>query len=231
MQEWIRQVFESPEFGVSLLPAALLLGVLTAVGSGCNVAMIAAVAGYSASRTGRRRGDVLLSCACFMMATVVSLATLGALVGYFGELAADSLGLYGTLLAGMVTVFFGLLTLGLAPLRLPSLKPAVSSQPRGLLGAAVFGLVVGGASTTCTMVCCGPLLPAVLSAAALRGQGGWGALILTCFAVGYTAPLTATMLGLGLGRLTRIAARLAGPVRAVAGLLLVGAGFWLLVTA
>ncbi|UCC32577.1 MAG: hypothetical protein JSU86_09890 [Phycisphaerales bacterium] len=230
MQEWIRQVFESPEFGLALLPAALLLGTLTAVGSGCNVAMIAAVAGYAGSRGEESRRDVLLSCVFFLVGTVLSLAVLGALIGYFGKVAGDTLGLYGTLLAGLVTVFFGLLTLGLAPIRLPTFVPSKARRGRGLLGAAVFGLAVGGGSTTCTMVCCGPLLPTVLSVAALRGQAGWGAMILTMFAAGYAVPLTVAMLGVSLGRLSRFASAVAGPIRNVAGVMLIGVGFWLLLS-
>ncbi|MHC4092471.1 MAG: cytochrome c biogenesis CcdA family protein [Planctomycetota bacterium] len=230
MQEWIRQVFESPEFGVALLPAALLLGLLTAVGSGCNLAMITAVAGYAGSRGSTSRRDILLGCACFTIGTVLSLAVLGALVGYFGKVAGSTLGAYGTFLAGLVTVFFGLLTLGLVPVRIPSIDLARAGRRHGLLGAATFGLVVGGASTTCTMVCCGPLLPAVLGLAALRGQSGWGALILTMFAVGYSAPLAAIMLGVGLGRLSLLAGVLARTIRKAAGAVLVGVGFWLLAT-
>ena len=58
----------------------------------------------------------------------------------------------------------------------------------------------------------------------------WHALILSCFAVGYSVPLAGTMLGVSLGRLSRIAARVTGPIRGLAGVVLIAAGFWLLTT-
>ena len=48
MQEWIQQIFQSGGFTVLMFPAAFVLGLVTALGSGCNVAALAAVAGYSA---------------------------------------------------------------------------------------------------------------------------------------------------------------------------------------
>ena len=230
MWEWIRQVFDAPEFGIAVLPAALLLGSLTAVGSGCNVAILSGIAGYSASREGLRGRDALLACVCFMLGTILSLAALGALIGYLGEVGGKSLGRYGKMFAGFVMILFGFGALKLLPYRLPAFDPLKGRLPRGLSGAAVFGLAVGGGSTACTMLCCGPLLPVVLGLAALRGQSGWGALILTMFAVGYTVPMTAIMLGVSLGRLSGIAKKATGPIRVVAGIVLIGAGFWLLAT-
>jgi len=230
MQEWIQKVFDAPEFGVLVLPAALLLGLLTAVGSGCNIAMLAAIAGFAGSREDVRRQDLLLACACFMLGTILSLAALGALIGYLGQAAGASLGRYSALFAGFVATFFGLAALKLVPFRLPAFRVSKQRCRRGLLGAAVFGLAAGGASATCTMVCCGPLLPVAMGLVVLRGQGVWGALIMTMFAIGYSVPLTATMLGVGLGRLSGVARKAAGPIRVVAGIVLIGVGFWLLAT-
>ena len=79
------------------------------------------------------------------------------------------------------------------------------------------------------MACCGPvMLPIVLGLAALRGEGIWGALILAVFAVGYSLPMVAVMLGVGLGKLSGIATKIAGPIRIVGGIVLVGVGFWLM---
>ena len=90
----------------------------------------------------------------------------------------------------------------------------------------MFGLALGGGSTACTMGCCAPLLPVVLGMAVLRGQSGWGALIMTMFAVGYSLPLAAIMLGASLGRLSGVAQKAAKPIRIVAGVGLIGVGFW-----
>ena len=55
-----------------------------------------------------------------------------------------------------------------------------------------------------------------------------GAAILTAFALGYSAPLGAMMLGLSLGRLSGFTARAAGPIRVAAGVMLLLVAFWLL---
>ncbi|MHC5034129.1 MAG: cytochrome c biogenesis CcdA family protein [Planctomycetota bacterium] len=230
MAEWIQRAFDAPEFSAAILPAALLLGVLTAVGSGCNLAIIAGVAGFAGSRQDSSRRDAVVACACFALGTIVSMALVGSLAGYVGRATGGRWGVYGKAAAGIVIILFGLAALQLLPFRLPRLSFLERRRPRGLLASGVFGLAVGGASIACTMVCCGPLLPVVLGLAVLRGQAVWGALIMGCFTVGYTLPLAGAMLGVSLGRLSGAARQVAGPLRVAAGLVLVGVGFWMLAT-
>jgi len=229
--QWVEQVLKSQEFGIAVLPASLLLGLLTAVTSCCNIGIIAAIAGYAGSRdeTFHRR-DALLTSVFFLVGTVASLAALGLIIGYFGQLAWTGLGRYGIGLTGFAAIFFGLAALKLLPFRLPSIDLSRRKRRNGLVGSAVFGLAVGAASITCTIACCGPLLPVVLGMAAARGQSGWGALILTVFAIGYSLPLAALMLGVGLGRTMAVAQRAVRPIRFVAGTGLIIVGFWLLAT-
>ena len=230
MEEWIAQVLNASEFGILVLPAGFLLGLITSVGAGgCCLPVLAAVAGYAGTRQDINRRDVLLTGACFTLASVLSLAAAGALVGYFGQVVGASLGIYGKMLIGFMAIVFGFLALDLFPFRLPTFAPAPGKLPRGVLGASVLGLAAGGANTTCAMTCCGPvLLPIVLGLAALRGEGAWGALILATFAVGYSLPMVAVMLGVGLGKLSGIATKIAGPIRMVSGVVMIGVGFWLL---
>jgi cytochrome c biogenesis protein CcdA len=74
------------------------------------------------------------------------------------------------------------------------------------------------------------MLPVVLGLSILEGKGGWGALILATFAIGYSLLMVAAILGIGLGKLTGIASKIARPIRIVSGILLLGAGAWLLLT-
>jgi cytochrome c-type biogenesis protein len=228
MQEWIQQVLKSAEFGILLVPASLLLGVITAVGPVCNVAMLGAVAGYAGSRENVKRRDLWVTCACFMLATILALAALGWLLGHLGQAVGAQVGRYGKILAGLVAIFFGMAALRLVPFRLPSVKLLKGKLPHGIVAAAVFGLTIGAASVACTLVCGGPLLPIALGLAALQGQTGRGALIMAMFAVGYSLPMAAIMLGIGLGRMSGFAKKASEPVRIVAGVLLVVAGFWLM---
>jgi cytochrome c biogenesis protein CcdA len=64
----------------------------------------------------------------------------------------------------------------------------------------------------------------------LKGQPGWGALILAVFAIGYSLPMVAVILGVGIGKLSVISNKIAGPIRIASGILMIGAGFWLLFT-
>ncbi len=230
MEEWIAQVLNASEFGILVLPAGFLLGLITSVGAaGCCLPVLAVVGGYAGTRRDIHRRDVLMAGACFMLASILSLAAAGALVGYFGQAVGASLGIYGKMLIGFMAIVFGLLALDLLPFRLPTFAPATGKLPRGVLGATVFGLAAGGANTTCAIACCGPvMLPIVLGLAALRGEGVWGALILAMFAVGYSLPMVAAMLGVGLGKLSGLATKIAGPIRMVSGVVMIGVGLWLL---
>jgi cytochrome c-type biogenesis protein len=229
--EWIREVFNSTEFGLAILPASALLGLATAFGSGCNLAMLAAIAGYAGSRDNSfTRRDAVYTSIFFLVGTTISLAALGLLVGYFGKIAGGSLGRYGMALVGLIAIFFGLFSLGLMPVRLPSIDLSKKKLRGGFIGAGLFGLAIGAASLTCSLGCSGPLLPFVLSVAAARGQTGWGAVILAAFAIGYSLPLAAIMLGIGVGRMTSFFKKAAGPIRIVFGTALLVVGFWILAT-
>jgi cytochrome c biogenesis protein CcdA len=229
--EWITAVFESSEFGIAILPASFLLGLLTTLGSCVNWGIFGAVVGFAGSRDESFNfRDALLTSLFFFVGTIASLAVLGLLAGYLGKIAGENFGRYGTIAAAFAAILFGLATLKILPFKIPSVNIAGWKRAGGWLGASIFGLAVGAASLTVTMGCCGPLLPVVLGIAAAKGQLGWGALILTMFAVGYSLPLALLMLGIGAGRVTSFAQKAIKPIRIVAGTALVLVGFWLLAT-
>jgi cytochrome c-type biogenesis protein len=232
MDAWIQQVFNAPQFGVLVLPAGFLLGLITAIGCiACSAPLIAAVVGYAGSREDAKKRDIVIIAGFFMLGTVIALSAAGYLVGYIGQVAGSTFGLYGKLFMAVIIIFFGFAALNLLPFRIPSFNPVKSNLPRGFVGASVMGLGVGGASVAYTMACCGPMiLPVVLGLSVLKGEGVWGALILAAFAVGYSLPMVAAVLGIGLGKLTGVANKIAGPVRMASGILLIGAGFWLILT-
>ncbi len=232
MQEWINQVFSAPEFGLLALPAALLFGLITALAClGCCAPIIVSVIGYAGSREDQQRRDIFVIAGFFMLGTVLALSAAGLLVGYIGQAASNTFGLYGKIFIAIVVIFFGFAALNILPFKLPSIDPSKSKLPKGLLGASIFGLAVGAGSTAYVMGCCGPvLLPVVLGLSMLKGQPGWGALILAVFAIGYSLPMVALILGVGMGRLAVISNKIAGPIRIASGIILIAAGFWLLFT-
>ncbi len=229
--DWIEQVLKSSNFTFAAFPAALALGLITAVTSCCNLGVIGAVVGFAGSRDeAYSRRDAISTSAAFMIGTVVSLSLMGLAIGHISSLAGTPLKRYGLAFMGFAVIFAGLAALKLLPFRLPSVDLSRVKRPRGRLGSIVFGLVIGAASIACTLACCGPLLPLVFGMSAVRGDAFWGASILGIFAVGYSLPLAALMLGVGLGRTTAAAQKLIKPIRIVAGGGLVAVGFWLLAT-
>lgn len=232
MQEWIAQTLQSPTLGPTVLTAALLLGLIGAVTSCCNWAVIAAVAGYSGMESEKRnRRDILIGGLFFMLGAFVALAILGALTGLISQTVGATLGVYWKLFAGLLLVFFGLATLQLLPFRLPKFGSATGVKPEGSVKAMIYGFAIGGGVTACS-ACCNPALFVALGMATLKGQIAWGAAVMAAFAVGYSLPLGAAVVGLGfgLGKLASLTNKFASAVKLVAGILLIGVGFYLLIT-
>jgi cytochrome c biogenesis protein CcdA len=217
---------------LALLPAALLLGALSAVGSCCNLPILGALAGYSGSLSGSgsRRG-ILLSGLFFVVGTVLALAALGAAIALGGQVVGASMGVYWKLAAGLIIVLIGVITLDLLPVRLPSLRFLAPAHERGFVGSMIYGLAMGGGSTACS-VGCNPVVAAALVFITLHGEVAWGAAMLGTFALGYSLPLAAGLvgIGLGLGKLRQLAIKAAPVIRIGSGVLLVGVGFYLLAT-
>lgn len=232
MQEWINQIFSAPEFGLMALPAGLLFGLITSFACmGCSAPLIAAVIGYAGSHEGEQQRDTFVIAGFFLLGTVLAFSAAGWVLGFIGQSVSSIFGFYGKIIIAILAIFLGFLALNLLPFRLPSLTPRAGKLPPGVLGASIFGLGVGVVSVTYTMGCCGPiLLPVVLGVAALKGEGGWGALILAMFAVGYSLPLVAAILGIGLGKFTGFFHKIVGPIQKFSGVLLIVAGVWLLFT-
>ncbi len=229
--DWVEQVLKSSSFTFAALPAALVLGLFTAVTSCCNFGVIAAVVGFAGSRDeSHSRQDALFTTIAFTLGTIVSLSLMGLAIGHITGLAGTSLQRYGTGFMGFALIFAGLAALRVLPFRLPSVDLSKVKRPSDRAGSTAFGLVIGTASIACTMACCGPLLPLVFGMSAAHGGALWGAAILGLFAIGYSFPLAALMLGVGLGRTMAIAQKAIKPIRMIAGIGLVAVGFWLLAT-
>jgi len=230
VEQWIRHTLSADQAGLAVLPAAFLFGTLGSVSSCCTLPVIGAVAGYAGGLGERRRQrELLLVGVFFSLGTILSLAALGAVAGFMGNVAGASLGRYWRVASGLMMVLFGLIAVGLLQLRLPRPNLDNRAMSRGIGGALVYGLALGGATTACSFGC-NPLLPMAIGAAVLHGATVLGAAILAAFAVGYSLPLAAGLVGLGfgVGRLGRIAERLMPTARIAGGALMIIVGFYLL---
>ncbi|MBU2527917.1 hypothetical protein KKF70_00820 [bacterium] len=210
----------------------LLLGILSALSSVCNVAVIGALAGYAGAKENARKADNLIVAASFMAGTVLSLTVIGAVIGFAGQMAGTGLGRYSRVLTGLLLVFFGLMALDLAPLKIPELdrKALLARLSRGMLGTVLFGFVLGGASITCSLSCASPALIVLLGVAGIQGQWLKSALLLGVFGAGYSLPLAAILLGVSYGRWSLRTSKIIPFIKISAGVLLLGIGFYFLAT-
>ncbi|MCX5752308.1 MAG: sulfite exporter TauE/SafE family protein [Candidatus Krumholzibacteria bacterium] len=232
MEEWIQQALSADRLGIISLSAAFLLGILGALSSCCTLPVIGAVAGYAGTlgeRLGRRR--LMLIVIFFTIGIALSLAGLGIVTGLLGQAAGASAGKYWRFAAGLMLVVFGLANLRLLRFKAPSGNPDRRALGESAGGAMVYGLAIGGGTAACS-VACNPLLPMAVGAAVLKGTPVMGAALLAVFGLGFSLPLVAGLVGVGLGlnRLGTVAQRAMPAMRVGVGALLIAVGFYLLAT-
>ncbi len=230
MNEWINQALSNEHASVIVLAAVFLLGVLSVFTCACNIAIIGVVAGYSgASQESSKTKLILWKGLSFLLGTLLAMSILGALFGFAGEWISASLGNYWKIAAGLIAIVFGLYSMDLVPFKLPSLKFTNSNSNQKIFSAILFGIAAGGLSAAGN-TCCNPFFPVILAASFVKGSVIWGFMMLLFFGLGFGIPLTAMVLGIGMG-LGKISGILTSGVRIfkyVGGIALVLLGFYLL---
>ncbi|MHC4424492.1 MAG: cytochrome c biogenesis CcdA family protein [Planctomycetota bacterium] len=231
MMEWAKTVFEQTGIGPAALPFAFLLGLLSAIAcTCCTLPVLGAIVGYSGTRQEKGRRANLLAALFFMLGTVIATIILGGVAGFIGQVAQSTLGKYWKVFAGLIAIFVGLAALKLLPFKLPQINTSRDkSQPKGFFGAAMFGLIVGGGIGVCSLPC-NPGILIVLGVAVLQGYTFWTVAILIAYAVGFSLPLAAIMLGVSFGTSSIKAKKAEAAMRIIAGVLLILAGFYFLAT-
>ncbi len=231
MQEWINQTLESEALSVTVLLASFLLGLISSIACACcTFPILGAVVGYSGSRKGRGWQAALFAGLFFMLGVIIATVILGSMAGFMGQVAQTTLGRYWKLFGGFILILFGLGTLRLLPFKLPKRKvPEGKSRPTGLFPAALFGLVIGGGIGFCSMPC-NPGIFIVLGVAVLQGYTLWTLAILVTYAIGFSLPLAAIMLGVSFGKSVARAKTTVAAIRIVAGVVLIAVGFYFLAT-
>jgi len=95
------------------------------------------------------------------------------------------------------------------------------------MGAVLGGLFLGGGLAACSLPC-NPGIFIVIGASFLMGRIVWGMVLMAAFAIGFSLPLAAILFGVSFGKASLKAQKLDAVIRAIAGVLLVCAGFYLL---
>ena len=209
---------------------ALLLGIVSAATSTCcTLPALGILIGYSGAREEKNRRAAVISVVDFTIGTIFSLIIIGGIAGYVGQTAQISLGSYWKVFAGIVAIVFGLAALKMLPfnLSLPGSSKVMNRSRQ--LGPAAAGLLMGGGVAASSLPC-NPGIFIVLGAAILQGQVIWATLLLAMFAIGFSIPLGAVLLGVSLGKTALLTKNADTAIRWVSGCILVIAGFYLLGT-
>jgi cytochrome c biogenesis protein CcdA len=210
---------------------ALLLGMVSAATSACcALPAMGILAGYSGSREKQSRRTAVRSVLFFTAGIMLSLMTIGGIAGFVGQAAQLSLGGYWKLFAGIMAIAFALATLKLLPFNPSAFNPLKSTTLPASLGPATTGLLMGGGVVATSLPCCNPGMFIILGAAILQGQVIWAMLLLALFALGFSLPLGAVLLGISLGKTAWVSKNADAAIRWVSGCFLLIAGFYLLVT-
>jgi cytochrome c biogenesis protein CcdA len=232
MLESITNTLQSASMGPAAVPLALLLGLVSAVASACcTLPAMGMLVAYSGTREDANRQRALASAISFMIGTTLALIVLGFVAGFVGQAAQALLGRYWKLFAGAIAVVLGLAALKLLPLKLPQLgrKTERQSAGQGVFGTVIVGVLMGGGVAAASLPC-NPGIFIVIGASILMGHILWGMVLMAAFGVGFSLPLGAVLFGVSLGKASLKAQKTEAAIRAVAGVLLVCAGFYLLAT-
>jgi cytochrome c biogenesis protein CcdA len=227
--DWARITLEQAGTSSVALPLAFLLGLASAVASACcTLPVFGAIVGYAGTRTATDRRSNLLGACFFMVGTIIALLILGSVAGLIGQVAQSVLGKYWKIFAGLIAIIVGLGTLNLLPLKFIKKKTGPTDTPRrGIFGAMIFGLIMGGAVSVCSLAC-NPGIFIILGVAVLQGYTFWMFGVLIAYAIGFSLPLTALMLGVSFGKSAIKAKKVEVLIRLVAGVVLIGVGFYFL---
>jgi len=181
--------------GVSLA-VAFAAGVLSFL-SPCVLPLIPSYVGFLTGMTAEelqlRRGTAVLHALWFVGGFTLIFVALGATASALGAVFLLSQ-VWIARVGGVLVILFGLYLLGI-------LRPAfllrerrvhLARKPLGYVGSSVAGMAFGAAWTPCI----GPILGAILTLAATRGNVGQGTALLGVYALGLAVPFLLTALAL-----------------------------------
>jgi len=231
LSDWARTTLGQVGTSPVTLPFAFLLGLASAVASSCcALPVLGAVVGYAGMQENIDKRSNLLAAFFFMIGTIISLLILGSVAGLVGQVAQSVLGGYWKIFAGIVAIFIGLGAMNLLPFKIPGSEGRLlQTRKRGLLEAAIVGFVMGGAISVCSLGC-NPGILIIMGVAVLQKYTLWMYSLLSAYAIGFSLPLAALMLGISLSRSAVRFKEADRVIRFVAGAVFIAVGFYFLGT-
>lgn len=224
--EMLQQVASQP---LGLLFALILGAVSAATSACCTIPALGILVGYSGSQANDNRKAAVKSALFFTLGLILALMIIGGIAGFVGQVAQSSLGRYWKVFAGVVAVILGLAALNLLPFKLSLGKFGGIANRIGKFGAVLAGLILGGIVAASSLPC-NPGIFVVIGAAILQGKVFWAILMLAMFAIGFSLPLGAVLLGVSLSKISLATKGVESVIRWVSGSVLLAAGFYFLIT-
>jgi cytochrome c-type biogenesis protein len=215
---------------LTLSGLALVAGVVS-ITSPCCIPLIPGyvsyISGVSGSGTGRKsRGRVISAASLFVLGFALVFTALGATASLLGSFLLRGLPIF-IRFAGVFVILMGLATLGV--LRIPFLyrekRFSLNRIRSGPAGAVPLGMAFAFGWTPCI----GPILGAILTAAAATQTVGKGAFLLLIYSLGMGIPFLLFALAYSrAGRTMAFMKRNALAIERVGGVMLVGMGVLLI---
>lgn len=208
---------------------ALILGTLSAATSACcTIPALGLLVGYSGTQVNANRKTAVKSALLFTLGTIISLMIIGGIAGFVGQVAQNALGQYWKIFAGIAAIFLGLAALKLLPFKLSFGKFDKAQSKMGKYSTVLAGLILGGIVAISSLPC-NPGIFIIIGVAVLQGEIFWAILMLAMFAIGFSIPLGAILLGLSFGKAGLAAKGADAIARWIAGAILIVAGFYFLI--
>lgn len=199
LQQWTNGVIESQLNSPLFFIAILVLGLVAAVGSACNVGVLAAITSYAGSEaSSKSKASHLKTGLSFLVGNIISLSLVGALTGLVSASIGKMVGQYWAIIAGVLIVYLGLMSLDMLPFSFKMGKKVSVKISKLANKSFLFGLLLGGFATACS-VGCSPIFPIILGTSYLQGSLLLSWFTLFVFAIGYSIPLGALLIGFGFG--------------------------------
>ena len=232
MKIWIQHILSSDQAGFTVLFAVFLLGLISLFTCACNFSIIGLVAGYSGSTgSSLKLRTAIWNGLSFLIGIVTSMSVIGAIIGYASELISISFGNYWKIAAGLISIFFGLLSIDFLPFKIPEFTFSPKKNSFGIFSSFVFGLTIGGL-TLALSTCCNPIFPILLAVSFVKGSTVWGVLLLSSYATGYGLMFSLIYVGisLGFGKATKAFSKVGTIIKYAGGVTMLIIGFYLLLT-
>jgi len=207
--------------GLLALPVAFVAGIVSGLNPCCLPIFPAATGCCAALRRDTVRGNLGIA-AAFVLGGSLMTMTLGVASAFAGGVFGG-IGSWPVYLIAVVPIAFGLHLLGVIRIPLP-MGATPQRVPRGPVGAAVTGALLGLVITPCAT----PVLAGLLAYVAATGNPLWGGVLLFVYGVGLGFPIlllgtaaASLITRLSTGRARRWAEHTTGAV-------LIGVGLYLL---